>query len=49
LNDRQEVQWDGVMRAIAATPFNGFVAHEFLPTAPDPLDSLLQAVNLCDV
>jgi hydroxypyruvate isomerase len=49
LNDLQEVQWDGVMRAIAATPFRGFVAHEFVPTAPDPLDSLLQAVDLCDV
>jgi hydroxypyruvate isomerase len=49
LNDRQEVQWDGLMRGIAATDFNGYVAHEFQPTAPDPLVSLLQAVNLCDV
>lgn len=49
LNDRQEVQWDGVMRGIAATSFKGFVAHEFEPIAPDPLVSLLQAVNLCDV
>ena len=49
LNDHQEVRWDGVMRAIAATPYQGFVAHEFLPTAPDPLLSLRQAVDLCDV
>jgi hydroxypyruvate isomerase len=49
LNDLQEVQWDGVMRGIAATPFDDFVAHEFLPTAPDPLISLRQAVDLCDV
>ena len=49
LDNTQEVQWDGVMRGIAATPFKGFVAHEFVPAAPDPLLSLRQAVDLCDV
>ncbi|MEO6802678.1 MAG: TIM barrel protein [Granulicella sp.] len=48
LNDHQEVQWDGVMRGIAATNFKGYVAHEFKPLG-DPHASLLQAVNLCDV
>ncbi len=48
LDNQQEVQWDGVMRAILATGFQGYVAHEFLPTG-DPKASLLQAVNLCDV
>jgi hydroxypyruvate isomerase len=48
LNDQQEVQWDGVMRGIAATDYKGYVAHEFLPTG-DPKGSLLQAVDLCDV
>jgi hydroxypyruvate isomerase len=48
LNDRQEVRWDGVMRAIAESGFNGHVAHEFLPTS-DPMSSLRQAVDLCDV
>jgi hydroxypyruvate isomerase len=48
LNDTQEVQWDGVMRGIAATGFHGFVAHEFKPLG-DPYAALLQAVNLCDV
>ncbi len=48
LNDRQEVQWDGVMRGIAATSFKGYVAHEFQPLG-DPYASLLQAANLCDV
>lgn len=48
LNNRQEVQWDGVMRAIAETPFQGYVAHEFLPTT-DPKTALEQAVILCDV
>lgn len=48
LNDRQEVQWDGVMRGIVATGFHGYVAHEFIP-AGDPYAGLLQAANLCDV
>ncbi len=48
LNANQEVQWDAVMRGIAATSFKGYVAHEFKPLG-DPYASLLQAVNLCDV
>ncbi len=48
LDDTQEVQWDGVMRAIADASFRGYVAHEFLPTA-DPLVSLRKAADLCDV
>jgi hydroxypyruvate isomerase len=48
LDDTQEVQWDGLMRAIAGTKFIGYVAHEFIPTR-DPLTSLQQAVKLCDV
>ena len=31
LNDQQEVQWDGIMRAIAGARFKGYVAHEFVP------------------
>ena len=48
LDNKQEVQWDGVMRAVAGSGFTGFVAHEFLPVR-DPLASLRQAVELCDV
>jgi hydroxypyruvate isomerase len=48
LDGSQEVQWDGVMRAIAETGFKGYVAHEFVPAA-DPLVSLRQAADLCDV
>jgi hydroxypyruvate isomerase len=48
LDDKQEVKWDGIMRGILATSFQGYVAHEFLPTG-DPKASLLQAVTLCDV
>jgi hydroxypyruvate isomerase len=48
LDGTQEVQWDGVMRGIAATNFHGFVAHEFVPSR-DPLTSLREAADLCDV
>src|SRR5579875_435896 len=48
LDDAQEVEWQGVMSAIAGAGFAGYVAHEFLPTR-DPLTSLRAAVALCDV
>jgi hydroxypyruvate isomerase len=48
LNNTQEVQWDGVARAIVDTGFKGYMAHEFVPTG-DPLTSLRAAVDLCDV
>jgi hydroxypyruvate isomerase len=48
LDATQEIQYAAVMNAIADAGFQGYVAHEFLPTA-DPLTSLRQAVELCDV
>jgi hydroxypyruvate isomerase len=48
LDGTQEVQWDGVMRAIADSSFRGYVAHEFIPSG-DPLVSLHKAADLCDV
>ena len=48
LDGTQEIQWDGVMRAIADAGFKGYVAHEFMPTA-DPRESLRKAAELCDV
>jgi hydroxypyruvate isomerase len=48
LDSTQEIQWDGVMRAVADTGFKGYVAHEFVPTR-DPFASLRAAADLCDV
>jgi hydroxypyruvate isomerase len=48
LDGTQEIQWDGVMRAIADAGFRGYVAHEFVPTG-DAMESLRKAVELCDV
>jgi hydroxypyruvate isomerase len=36
------------MRAILKTGFEGYVAHEFIPKR-DPLTSLRQAIEICDV
>jgi hydroxypyruvate isomerase len=48
LDDRQELNWATIARAIADTGFTGYLAHEFRPTR-DPLTSLREAVALCDV
>jgi hydroxypyruvate isomerase len=50
LDATQEVQWASVCTAIADTGFQGYVAHEFTPSAgKDPLTSLRDAIVLCDV
>ena len=48
LDSDQEINWPAVCRAIVGTAFQGYVAHEFVPTR-DPLTSLREAVALCDV
>jgi hydroxypyruvate isomerase len=48
LDDTQELQWRTVAKAIADLGFQGFFAHEFVPTR-DPITSLRAAVELCTV
>jgi hydroxypyruvate isomerase len=48
LDENQEIYYPAVMRAIAETDYQGYVAHEYSPTR-DPLESLVQAVKACDV
>ncbi|HEV8198293.1 MAG TPA: TIM barrel protein [Gemmatimonadales bacterium] len=48
LDDTQELNWRTVCKAIADTGYQGYVAHEFVPSR-DPLTSLKEAVTLCDV
>lgn len=48
LDDTQELQWRSVATAIADLTYDGYFAHEFVPTR-DPLTSLREAVRLCDV
>jgi len=48
LDDTQELNWRTVCKAIADLGFQGYLAHEFVPTR-DPLTSLKEAVQRCDV
>ena len=48
LDETQELQWRTVAKAIADLNYQGFFAHEFVPTR-DPMASLKQAVELCTV
>ncbi|MFM7803201.1 MAG: hydroxypyruvate isomerase, partial [Verrucomicrobiota bacterium] len=47
--ETQELNYPAILRAIADTGYQGFVAQEFIPARPDALGSLRQAVRLCDV
>lgn len=49
LDQTQELQWRTVATAIADLGFKGYFAHEFVPTAADPMKSLEQAYQLCNV
>ncbi len=49
IDDSQELYYPAIMRAIADAGFQGFVAQEFIPTRPDPIESLRHAIAICDV
>lgn len=49
LDDRQEINYPGILREILKTNYDGFVAQEFIPTWDDPLESLRHAVEVCDI
>ncbi|HVC98610.1 MAG TPA: TIM barrel protein, partial [Pirellulales bacterium] len=48
LDDKQEINYPPIMRALLEIGYSGYVGQEFIPTR-DPLDGLRQAVALCDV
>lgn len=48
LDDRQELSYPPIARAIADTGYAGYFAHEFIPTG-DPITGLRSAVALCTV
>ncbi len=49
LDDSQEINYPPVIRAIMETGYEGFIAQEFIPTADDPIASLRQAYDVCNV
>ena len=48
IDHTQEIYYPPIAKAIAESGFDGYVAHEFLPTG-DTLESLSQAVKICTV
>jgi hydroxypyruvate isomerase len=48
IDDSQEIHYPGVMKAILATGYKGYVGQEFIPTR-DKVASLSEAVRICDV
>jgi hydroxypyruvate isomerase len=48
MDDTQELNYTGIMNAIAATNYSGFVGQEYCPKG-DALEALKVAYKLCDV
>jgi hydroxypyruvate isomerase len=48
LDEKQEVNYPAVMRALADVKYKGYVGQEFIPTR-DALEGLRQAVGACTV
>ncbi|ODU01344.1 MAG: hydroxypyruvate isomerase [Planctomycetes bacterium SCN 63-9] len=48
LDEKQEINYPPIMKALLEVGYRGYVGQEFIPTR-DPLEGLKQAVTLCDV
>jgi hydroxypyruvate isomerase len=48
IDDTQELNYKAIAKAVVDMGFDGYFAHEFIPKR-DPLTSLAEAVDLCDV
>jgi len=48
IDETQELYYPAIMRAIVDSGYKAYVAHEFIPKR-DPLTSLAQAIEICDV
>ena len=49
IDQTQELFYPAIMKAIVATGFKGFVAQEFIPKNNEPIQSLENAIQICDV
>lgn len=49
IDERQELYYPAIMRAIVATGFTGYVAQEFIPSEKDAIASLKKAIEICDI
>jgi hydroxypyruvate isomerase len=49
INASQELNYHAIAAAIADLDYQGYVAHELVPTRADPFASLAEAVRICTV
>jgi len=49
IDDTQELFYPAIVKAIVKTGFKGFLAQEFIPKQEDKLQSLRNAIKICDV
>lgn len=49
IDDTQTLDYAGLMKAIVDSGYQGYVGQEFVPKRPEALESLAQAVAICDV
>ena len=49
INASQELNYPAIAKAIADLNYQGYIAHEFVPTRADPFASLTEAFRLCSV
>jgi hydroxypyruvate isomerase len=49
INESQELNYHAIAAAVADLEFQGYVAHEFIPTRSDPFVSLAEALRICTV
>lgn len=49
IDETQEINYPGIMKAILETGYKGFVGQEFIPTWKDPVAALRHGVKICDV
>ncbi len=49
IDETQELYYPAIMQAILDTGYKGFVGQEFVPKGPNPLKSLQEGVEICDI
>jgi hydroxypyruvate isomerase len=49
INGTQELNYHAVAMAIADLDYQGYIAHEFSPSRPDPFESFAEAFKICTV
>ena len=49
IDETQELYYPAIMKAIFKTGFKGYVAQEFIPIQADKINSLKQAIKICDI